>query len=287
MKRFRWLLALLNLCLGASEAPAQFQWTPNPYFRPVHPWGGGFMFSGRGRAGSGMMYGGGSSSYSSGSYSPGPTQVTVIYVPAYTPNPEPAPPKKTEPKPAPRKPDVIPPRPPAPEENPFDECNRLIELGLQAFAGQEYGKASQRFKQAAKVAPNVARAYFLLSQAYFALGKYPEAVEAIHAGMALKPDWPTERFQPLELYGPNLADYPEHLARLEETVGRNPNDPDLLFLYAHQLWFDGRRDEARLLFQRALPGAADPNVIQRFLRALPGAGVVREPTRTTEDGCYC
>src|SRR5262249_44930402 len=104
---------------------------------------------------------------------------------------------------------------------------------------------------------------------------------------ALKPDWPAEPFRPLELYATHLTDYPEQLRRLEETLERNPDDPVLLFLYAHQLWFDGRRDEARLLFQRALPGAADPNVIQRFLRALPGAPAVRGPSRTTEDGCYC
>ncbi len=92
--------------------------------------------------------------------------------------------------------------------------------------------------------------------------------------MTLQPDWPAVRFQPLELYGANVADYPDHLRRLEDTLRRFPDDPVLLFLYAYELWFDGRKDEARTLFLRARPGAADPGLIDRFLRALPPAPVL-------------
>jgi hypothetical protein len=45
----------------------------------------------------------------------------------------------------------------------------------------------------------------------------------------------------------------------------------LLFLSAYHLWFDGRKEEAGPLFRRAMRGAADPGVIERFLRALPAA----------------
>ena len=71
-----------------------------------------------------------------------------------------------------------------------------------------------------------------------------------------------------------MADYPEHLRTLEGVLARHPDDPVLLFLYAYQLWFDGRKDEARVLFLRARPRAADRGVIDRFLRALPAAPVV-------------
>jgi tetratricopeptide (TPR) repeat protein len=184
-------------------------------------------------------------------------------------------PKPDAPKPAP-KPSAPPqlPRPPAPEDDPQAEYKRLLGLGRTAFAAQEYGRAAQRFQQATRIAPNQPLAHFLLAQVLLALGKYRDAVEAIHGGLARQPDWPTVRFQPLELYGPNVADYPEHLRRLEEVLQHHPDDPVLLFLYAYQLWFDGRKEEARLLFQRALPGAADPDVIQGFLRALPAAPAV-------------
>ncbi len=186
---------------------------------------------------------------------------------------KPAPEKKPEPPKRPKAPLELP-RPPLPEDDPQAENARLIALGQQAFAAGEYGRASQRFRQAIAAQPKDAVAPFLLAQALFALGKYQAAVDAIHAGMALQPDWPAFRFQPLALYGPNVADYPDHLHRLEDTLHRHPDDPILLFLYAYELWFDGRRDEARVLFQRARPGAADPGVIDRFLRALPPAPVL-------------
>jgi Tetratricopeptide repeat len=199
------------------------------------------------------------------------------------PRREPLPPPKPEPKPEPKPPPPpppppkeppIPPRPPAAEKDPLEENNRLIALGRQAFADREYGKASQRFRQATRVAPHLSQAHFLLAQSLLALGKYPEAVEAILAGLAIRPEWPRSPFRPLEMYGGNVADYPEHLRQLEAVVRDNPRDPVLLFLYAYQLWFDGRREEARVLFQRALPGAANPEVIQSFLRALPPAPVL-------------
>lgn len=197
---------------------------------------------------------------------------------------KPPPPKKEAPKPPPKK-EVPPekpkekpkpksrPRPPAPAA-PLPRNEQLIEKGREAFAIMEYGRAAQRFRQSITAAPKEPLAHFLLGQALFALGKYDEAVEAINDGMALRPDWPASGFRPLALYGENVAEYPAHLRRLEAALGRHPKDPDLLFLYAYQLWFDGRKEEARLLFQRALPGAAAPEVIDRFLRAMPAAPVL-------------
>lgn len=164
-----------------------------------------------------------------------------------------------------------PPLPPLPEANPIAENARLLKLGKEAFAVQEYGRAAQRFRQATTVLPNNAMSQFLLAQALLALGKYHEAIDAIYAGMALQPDWPLQRFQPLELYGEHGAAYPEHLRRLEDTLTKFPNDPVLLFLFAYQLWFDGRKDEARALFLRARPGAGDPAIVDRFLKAKPAA----------------
>jgi thioredoxin-like negative regulator of GroEL len=166
------------------------------------------------------------------------------------------------------------PRPPAPEADPKAEYERLLEQGREAFRRLEYGRAAARFRQATRVAPDQPLAHFLLAQVQLALGKYHEASDAIHAGMALAPDWPRAPFRPLDLYGQHVADYPEHLARLEAALARHPDDPVLLFLHAYQLWFDGRRDEAGPAFRRALPGAADPEVIDRFLRALPPAPVL-------------
>ncbi len=191
--------------------------------------------------------------------------------PAQPPPQPPAQPPRQPPQPPPQPPKQPPPprQPPAPEKKPVvDEYARQIELGKRAFAGRSYGKAAQHFRLAIQANPKMAEAQFLLVQAQFALGKYPDAVDAIDAGMALQPDWPTARFRPRDLYGANAIDCTEHLRQLDQIVQANPNDSLLLFLYAYQLWFDGRREEARVWFRKALPGSAKPDLIQRFLRAV-------------------
>jgi hypothetical protein len=181
--------------------------------------------------------------------------------------PKPPPPKAPPPRRA-DQPLELPP-PPRPEADPQAEHARLIDFARNAFAAGEYGRAAQRFRQAVNVAPNEPFAHFLLAQALFALGKYADAVDAIHAGLARQPNWPKVRFRPLDLYGANVAAYAEHLQRLDEVVRQRPDDAILLFLYAYELWFDGRQEEARQFFQRAQPKAAHPGDIERFLRALP------------------
>ena len=177
----------------------------------------------------------------------------------------PMPPEK--PLPPPRLPEGDLPKPVPPAVDPKAEGERQLKLGREAFAAREYGRATQRFRDMARGAPAEPLPYFLLGQSLFAAGRYPEAVAAIRAGVGLRPDWPNVRFPPRDLYGPNAADFNDHLRRLREALLLLPNDPDLLFLCAYQLWFDGRHDEARPLFQKARQTAADPAVIDRFLAA--------------------
>jgi hypothetical protein len=181
------------------------------------------------------------------------------------------PPRPDPPKPPPAKPPDVP-RIPHPNPEPRAENARLIELGKEAFADTDYGLAAQRFRQAGVVLPADSQAQFLLAQALLALGKYQEAADAINAGLTLEPNWPALNFHPLELYGENVVLYPDHLRRLEEVVARFPNDPVVLFLYGYELWFDGRKDDARVLFLQAQAAGADPAVIDLFLRALPPVG---------------
>jgi hypothetical protein len=192
--------------------------------------------------------------------------------PAPPPMP-PAPPAPMPPAPPLKEPPELP-KPPAPLDDPKAEYDRLLALGRAAFADQQYGRAAERFRQAAVLQPNQPMPQFLLAETLFAQGKYHDAVDAIHAGMLLQPDWPTARFQPLELYGPHPADYADQLKALQDALDRRPGDPDLLFLTAYALWFDGRKDDARALFQKALPGAADPAMVQRFLRAAAGGAAL-------------
>jgi tetratricopeptide (TPR) repeat protein len=154
------------------------------------------------------------------------------------------------------------------------ESARLVGLGKQAFTSREYARAERRFQEAVSALPDGPLAHFLLAQARYALGKYQEAVVAIEAGLRLRPDWPTAPFRPRELCGMNEADYTDHLERLADALAKYPNDPFLLFLYAYQLWFDGRQWEARLLFQRARSLAPDTGPSDRFLHAMPSVPIM-------------
>lgn len=157
---------------------------------------------------------------------------------------------------------------PGPVADKKAEANRQLELGKTAFAAGEPGRAIERFRQAGEAEPALAMAHFLLAQAYYSVGRYREAVGSIVAGMKLDPDWPKRAFAARDLYGPRVEDFVDDLDRLRQAVERQPDEPPLLFLYGHQLWFAGRRKEAREHFEKALAGTADPEPIRQFL-AVP------------------
>jgi hypothetical protein len=184
--------------------------------------------------------------------------------------PPPEPPKKLQPPPPPPGPKEPGPLPP-PKKDRVEETQRLITIGQDAFHQQLYGVAAQRFNQAVALLPAQANAHFLLSQSQFALGKYRDAVAEIYAGMKLDAGWPKANFNPrAELYK-NHKDFADHLNRLEDVAAMNADDPDLLFLLAHQMWFDGQRNRAVTLLRQARILAADPTYIDMFLRAAgPG-----------------
>lgn len=188
---------------------------------------------------------------------------------------QPAPDAKREAKPKVERP-AEPLPPPGPEADPQREYERLLMLGQEAFAVQERGRALHRFRQAVALRPGEPVGQALLAQTLFSLGKYAEAVETIHTLMQLDPNWENTKFRPLELYGPNPADWSENLRTLEEALKASPEEPVLLFLYAHQLWLDGRQDEALPLFQKAARFAPekDKPFINRFLKGRPPRGPV-------------
>jgi hypothetical protein len=185
---------------------------------------------------------------------------------AKPPDEPPPPPKKAKEPPEP--PPVLPP----PETDPKRESERLMNLGLVAFSTEGFGLAAQRFRQAVAADPKGARAHFLLAQAWFAVGRYREAVEAVHAGMGLHKNWPRAPFQPrVDLYSGIEPAFAEHLKRLETASKAAPKQGALKFLLAYELWFDGRRDEAVPLFRQARALSPDPTFIDQFLAAaVPG-----------------
>jgi hypothetical protein len=185
--------------------------------------------------------------------------------------PKPMPPAKPAPakeRPQRREPPPLP-APPPPDPNPKAEYARQLQLGEEAFAERAYARAERRFREGALVLPGEAQAQFFLAQAEFALGKYQEAVLAIQEGLRRDPFWPRANYRPRRVYAANSPDYDDQLKRLAEALRRFPDDPFLVFLYAYQLWFDDRQDEARPLFARAKVLAQDPRFADAFLLPPP------------------
>jgi hypothetical protein len=156
---------------------------------------------------------------------------------------------------------------PFPPDDEADEATSPVEAGKRAFARREYGLAAQHFQLAILADRRGFLPQFFLAQAQVALGKYREAVRAIEAGMDLRKDWPEAKIGVRELYGVNELDFLGHLKRLEDLLEKRPDDAGLLFLLGYQHWFDGRRDKARALFEKAKKNGGNPAYIDPFLKA--------------------
>jgi tetratricopeptide (TPR) repeat protein len=174
--------------------------------------------------------------------------------------------KRIEPAKQPDKPKI--PESEEPKLNPVVEAKRLSAIGMTAFRDQEYGLAAQKFNQAVESDPTASRAYFLLGQAYFAQGKYRDAIHQIAQGLGLDPTWPKNAFRPrFDIYADHPEDRQRHLQQLEDAVARQPNQAGYLFLLAYQYWFDDRRADAEKLFRQVRPLVGDPALIDLFLKA--------------------
>ncbi|MGL4553895.1 MAG: tetratricopeptide repeat protein [Gemmataceae bacterium] len=297
----RWPLALLSVAGLTALAAAQGPSFGNPYV------GGGLTFS-HGRLSVGFGFRGGQghrwhgpfvnhSSYFS-VYAPPPPIIflspppRIIEVPSpplrvplapelppvpdVPPDPPPPAPKPKEKPKAKPKDDGEPRLPPRPEPlgDAAEEAERQTFLGRQEFAAGQYGRAAGRFRRAMELKPADRQTPFLLVQALLALGKYHDASDALVPALRAAPDWPGAAFRPLDLYGPAVTEYSDHLRLLDETRARHPDDPVLQFLAGYQMWFDGRRGHAVRLFRQAEPRFTDPDAVERFLLAAPPGGPI-------------
>jgi hypothetical protein len=161
--------------------------------------------------------------------------------------------------PEPRPPELLKEPPPAPMG--------LVSRGKQAFAAQEYGRAERLFQHATRKETQAPLGYFLLAQAQFALAKYEEAMHSIQAGLQLQADWPKSDFRLEALYGPHRGDFQEQLDHLRQLVNQKPSEPALLFVLAYELWFAGRQEEAKPIFQRTKESSSDKTGIDLFLQS--------------------
>jgi hypothetical protein len=71
------------------------------------------------------------------------------------------------------------------------------------------------------------------------------------------------------LYSEHRADFHEQLDHLKKLLDGKPADPVLLNLYAYQLWFSDRPEDAKPFFRRAAEITTDKTWTDLFLSAPP------------------
>jgi hypothetical protein len=157
-------------------------------------------------------------------------------------------------------------------------ANQFVNFGDEHFRKQKYNEALERYKDASKSASDLADPYFRQAFALSAMSKYDAAARAIRRGLALDADWPAAEIQLKRLYGDNLLAKATHWEVMAKAATDDPQNADLLFLLAVELYCDGQQDRSRAFFLRAKTlETGDLSHIQVFLRRLDAAAVRPRP----------
>jgi hypothetical protein len=157
-------------------------------------------------------------------------------------------------------------------------ANQFMNFGDEHFRKQKYNDALERYKDASKSAPDLAAPYFRQAFAWAAMTKYDQAAKALHRGLSIDANWPAADFHLKQLYGDNRLAKATHWEAIAKAATDNPQDSDLLFLLAVELYCDGQHDRSRAFFQRAKtlePG--DLSHIKAFLSQLNAAAAQPQP----------
>jgi hypothetical protein len=128
---------------------------------------------------------------------------------------------------------------------------KYIDYGDALFAKEKYVEANERYRKAARSAPQLAAAWFRQGLALAAIGRYDQAAADLKRGLKLDPAWPKSNFSLDQLFGGNAAAKNGRLDALAAAVKEKPADRDRLFLLGVFLHLDGQPNQAATIFARA------------------------------------
>ncbi len=158
---------------------------------------------------------------------------------------------------------------PAPEPSTLEQRVRsraLLIAGDAALQQQNTLQAYARYSQAIKAAPDLSAPRFRQAMNLVAMRRFAHAVQAIKAGLALDPGWPSNGATLDSIYG---TDHPiaksSYLNHLASWVHDDIQDSDRLFLMGVMLHFDEKADKAATCFTAAKRLADDDGHIVVFL----------------------
>jgi hypothetical protein len=150
-----------------------------------------------------------------------------------------------------------------------DRARQFIEFGDAQFTARNLAGAYDRYKKAAEAAPDLAEAWFRQGHALSDLGRYDQAAAAFRRGIGLRPDWAASDFRLALLYGDNRAARAAMFEAIERALAARPNDINVLYVAAVQLYFDERPELARTSFRLALKLGEAASNIEPFLKPSP------------------
>jgi len=159
------------------------------------------------------------------------------------------------------------------------EVRALVSLGLDCFREGLLEEAEEALREAEDRLPailgkdlettdkNARLGPMLLAQTYLASGRYTEAGLAARRSVELVPDWGEEDLDLRTLHKSGEG-YDSFLRKLEEHVGKNPDDLDARLLLGYQLFFSPKREKSKAVFESILDKRKDDKGAAYFLERL-------------------
>jgi hypothetical protein len=152
-------------------------------------------------------------------------------------------------------------------------AGKFIGYGDANFKKQSYLSAAERYKDAARIAPDLADSFLRQGFAFVAMGNYESAARVIRRGLAIRSDWSGSPFRLDQLYGDDRITKTSHIESLAKAAEDNPLDGNLLMLLGLMLYFDGQAERSEPFFAAATQaGGNSDRLLDHFLAQPRPAG---------------
>jgi tetratricopeptide (TPR) repeat protein len=155
------------------------------------------------------------------------------------------------------------------------KADQQIATGDMLFREQKFQAALQRYKDASRLAPDMAETYWRQGHALIATANFELAGGAFKRALALDPAVSRDGFSLAQLYGPATIAKTGHLEDLAAWALDHAGSSEPYFLMGVTLHYDGQVDRAAKFFARAaeIAGAAGGYLAAFAPAGAPGGQV--------------
>jgi tetratricopeptide (TPR) repeat protein len=157
----------------------------------------------------------------------------------------------------------------------------LVIIGNQNFSAGNYPEAADSFRESLLILEDLVgqdldqieiatrASGLMLGHALLSDAKYEESARALEAGVKYIPDWPRQSFDFRKLF--RADQYEECLKSLQGAAGKDGAKADVHFLLGYVFHFTGKKEDAKVLFEKALRLNPAHVGAQQFLGGSPKA----------------